>query len=82
MALISACKQLQENQAFAWIKKKTRKKMRQNKKNDCAAKGGRESRKPTKTREKSKVAENQVFSLDFCALATLLSYPYVSKQKA
>jgi hypothetical protein len=28
---------------------------------------GGDSRKPTKTREKSKIAENQVFWLDFCA---------------
>jgi hypothetical protein len=33
---------------------------------NVCAQGGGESRKPTKTREKFKVAENQKFWLDFC----------------
>ncbi len=71
MVLISACKQLQENQAVAWIKKTKEKNPPKQESlvfiEMTVHRVGETSENQRKTRKKTKVAENQVFWLDFCA---------------
>ncbi len=71
MVLVSSCKQLQENQAIAWILKT---KVKNPPKQESLVflemtvnRVGEKAENQRKTREKSQVAENQVFWLDFCA---------------
>jgi hypothetical protein len=71
LVLVSACKQLQENQAVAWILK-TKEKNPQKQESlvfleTTVHRVGERAENQRKTSEKSKVAENQVFWLDFCA---------------
>ncbi len=70
MFLISECKQLQENQAVAWISKtKENNPPKQESLVFLETTGqrvGETAENQRKSREKTKVAENQVFWLDFC----------------
>jgi hypothetical protein len=71
LILVSACKQLQENQAVAWILKTKEKNPPKQESlvflETTVHRVGETAENQRKTREKSKVAENQVFWLDFCA---------------
>ncbi len=71
MVLVSACKQLQENQAVAWISKTKEKNPPKQERlvflETTVHRVGETAENQQKTREKTKVAENQVFWLDFCA---------------
>ena len=71
MVLVSACKQLQENQAVAWILKTKEKNPPKQERlvflETTVHRVGETAENQRKTREKTKVAENQVFWLDFCA---------------
>ncbi len=68
MVLVSACKHLQNNQAVAWIlKTKEKNPPKQVFLGTTVHRVGEKAEKQQKTKEKSKVAENQVFWLDFCA---------------
>jgi hypothetical protein len=71
LVLISACKQLQENQAVAWILKTKEKNPAKQESlvflETTVHRVGETAENQRKTREKSKVAEKQVFWLDFCA---------------
>jgi hypothetical protein len=83
LVLIAACKQLQENQAVAWIKK-TKEKNTPKQKSLVFLKTtvhgvGETAENQRKTREKTKVAENQVFLLDFCAKKKDCAYPLSKK---
>jgi hypothetical protein len=63
------CKQLQENQAVAWILKTKEKNLPKQESlvflETTVHRVGEKAENQGKTREKSKVAENQVFWLDF-----------------
>ncbi len=77
MVLVSACKQLQENQAVAWISKTKEKnppKQRLVFFETTVHRVGETTENQRKTREKTKVAENQVFWLDFCAKKRTVHY--------
>jgi hypothetical protein len=71
LPLFVACKQLQENQAVAWILKTKEKNPPKQESlvflERTVHKVGETAENQRKTREKTKVAENQVFWLDFCA---------------
>ncbi len=71
MVLVSACEPLQENQAVAWILKTKEKNPPKQESlvflETTVQRVGEKAENQRKTREKSKVAENQVFWLDFCA---------------
>ena len=71
LVLVSSCKQLQENQAVAWILKTKEKNPPKQESlvflEMTVHRVGEKAENQRKTREKSKVAENQVFWLDFCA---------------
>ncbi len=71
MVLVSACKQLQENQAVAWISKTKEKNPPKQERlvflEMTVHSVGETAENQRKTKEKTKVAENQVFWLDFCA---------------
>ncbi len=79
MVLVSACKQLQENQAVAWISK-TKEKIQTPKQErlvfleTTAHRVGETAENQRKAREKTKVAETQVFWLDFCAKNRTVHY--------
>jgi hypothetical protein len=76
LVLVSACKQLQENQAVAWIlKTKEKNPPKQESLEMTVHRLGETAQNQRKTREKSKVAENQVFWLDFCAKKKNFAYP-------
>ena len=80
LVLVSSCKQLQENQAVAWIlKTKENNPPKQESLQTTVQRVGETAENQRKTREKTKVAENQVFWLDFCAkkkdCAYLLRHP-------
>ncbi len=79
MVLVSACKQLQENQAVAWIfKTKDKNPPKQESLvflETTVHRVGETAENQRKTREKSKVAENQVFWLDFCAKKKNCTHP-------
>ena len=79
MFLISECKQLQENQAVAWISK-TKEKNPPNQERlvfleTTVHRVGETAENQRQSREKTKVAENQVFWLDFCAKKKNCAYP-------
>ncbi len=71
MVLVSTCKQLQENQAVAWISETKEKNPPKQERlvflETTVHSVGETAENQWKTREKTKVAENQVFWLDFCA---------------
>ncbi len=71
MVFVSACKQLQENQAVAWILKTKGKNPPKQESlvflETTVHRVGEKAENQRKTREKSKVVENQVFWLNFCA---------------
>jgi hypothetical protein len=71
LVLVSACKQLQENQSVAWISKTKEKNPPKQERlvflETTVHRRGETAEKQRKTREKTKVAENQVFWLDICA---------------
>jgi hypothetical protein len=71
LVLVSACKQLKENQAIAWILKTKEKNPPKQESlvffETTVHRLGEKAENQRKTREKSKVAENQVLWLDFCA---------------
>ncbi len=71
MVFVSSCKQLQENQAVAWILKTKEKNPPKQESlvflEMTVHRVGKKAENQRKTRKKSKVAENQVFWLDFCA---------------
>ncbi len=75
---ISACKQLQENQAVAWISKTKEKNPPKQESlvflERTVHRVGETAETQRKTREKTKVAENQVFWLDFCAKKKVCAY--------
>jgi hypothetical protein len=77
--LISACKQLQENQAIAWFLKSNGKNPPKQETLDFLERTvhrvGETAENQRKTREKTKVAENQVFWLDFCTKKNNCAYP-------
>ncbi len=79
MILISDCKQLQENQAIAWFLKTKEKNPPKQETLDflerIVHRVGETAENQRKTREKSKVAENQVFWLDFCAKKKNCAHP-------
>jgi hypothetical protein len=79
LILISACKQLQENQVIAWFLKTKEKNVPKQETLDflerIVHRVGETAENQRKTREKSKVAENQVFWLDFCAKKKNCAYP-------
>ncbi len=79
MILISACKQLQENQAIAWFFKSKGKNPPNQETLDFLERTvhrvGETAENQRKTREKTKVAENQEFWLDFCAKKKNCAYP-------
>jgi hypothetical protein len=79
LVLVSACKQLEENQTVAWI-------LKTKEKNPPKQESlvflemtvhwvGETAENHRKTREKFKVGENQVFWLDFCAIKKNCAYP-------
>jgi hypothetical protein len=78
LILISACKQLQENQAVAWISKTKEKNPPKQESlvflERTVHRVGETAENQRKTREKTKVAENQVFWLDFCAKKKVCAY--------
>ena len=78
MVLIAACKQLQENQAVAWILKTKEKNPPKQESlvflERTVHRVGETAENQRKTREKTKVAENQVFWLDFCAKKRTVHY--------
>jgi hypothetical protein len=84
LILISDCKQLQENQAIAWFLKTKEKNPPKQETLDflerIVHRVGETAENQRKTREKSKVAENQVFWLDFCAKKKNCAYPLWSRQ--
>jgi len=71
LVLVSSCKQLQENQAVAWILKTKEKNPPKQESlvflEMTVHRVGEKAENQRKAREKSKVAENEVFWLDFCA---------------
>jgi hypothetical protein len=71
LVLVSACKQLQENQAVASISKTKEKNPPKQERlvflEMTVHRVGETAENQRKTREKTKVAENQVFGLDLCA---------------
>jgi hypothetical protein len=79
LILISACKQLQENQAVAWISKTKEKNPPKQERlvflETTVHKVGETAENQRKTRKKTKVAENQVFWLDFCVKNKVCAYP-------
>ncbi len=79
MVLVSAYKQLQENQAVAWILKTKEKNPPKQESlvflEMTVHRVGETAENQRKTREKSKVAESQVFWLDFCAKKKDCAYP-------
>jgi hypothetical protein len=79
LVLVSACKQLQENQAVAWILKTKEKNPPKQESlvflETTVHRVGETAENQQKTREKSKVAENQMFWLDFCAKKKDCAYP-------
>ncbi len=71
MFLISECKQLQENQAVVWISKTKENNPPKQESlvflETTVHRVGETAENQRQSREKTKVAENQVFWLDFCA---------------
>jgi hypothetical protein len=71
LVFVSACKQFQENQAVAWILKTKEKNPPKQETlvflETTVHRVEEKAENQQKTREKSKLAENQVFWLDFCA---------------
>jgi hypothetical protein len=83
LVLVSACEQLQENQAVAWISETKEKNPPKQERlvflETTVHRVGETAENQRKTREKPKVAENQVFWLDFCAKKKgLCIHPQVS----
>jgi hypothetical protein len=78
LVLVSACKQLQENQAVAWISKTKEKNPPKQERlvflETTVHRVGETAENQRKAREKTKVAENQVFWLDFCAKKRTVHY--------
>jgi hypothetical protein len=78
LVIVSACKQLQENQAIAWISKTKEKNPPKQERlvflETTVDRVGETAENQRKTREKTKVLENHVFWLDFCAKKRTVHY--------
>ncbi len=78
--LVSAWKQLQENQAIAWIQKTKEKNPPKQESlvflERTVHRVGKKAENQRKSREKSKVVKNQVFWLNFCAKKKDCAYTF------
>jgi hypothetical protein len=85
LILISACIQLQENQAVAWISKTKEKNPPKQERlvflETTVHRVGETVENQRKTREKTKVAENQVFWLDLCAKKRTVQCAYTLRRR-